>query len=400
MASASTTTAITFVNNRGGVGKTSMVYQVASTTAATNPNTNVLVLDLSVYGDATHHLLGGLYRDGLIAPTMGEQVAAKVPEEHKAAGLVRALLQHAADPPATASRSFNPFRMLRDNSPPESPPLKLDDYMVQVHDAKYNPKAPANLFLVCGGGKLASSMDSSDTDAEQWWTAAQELRKALDALAGDWIVFLESDHLTGSATSRLAMAVATRLVVPLSTSEADFSRLFNDPTGNSLIAVMEDMVATGRLRARIGGLVFNKISCFRNEAVEQNGMTLPFTPPTTTREQIASMSHQLYHCFAESGANGKDIFENWDAISASVETFREAMVLGFRQVPDTAMRASTLAGVPLSCMPASGVVTVGKESLRVGNVQAVQRDLERLSLALAGGSQEDPTRVNLDRTRF
>lgn len=60
-------------NNKGGVGKSTITFHVASRYAETNPNVNVLVLDLCPQANASMMLLGG----GLLARMLSSRTVRK-----------------------------------------------------------------------------------------------------------------------------------------------------------------------------------------------------------------------------------------------------------------------------------------------------------------------------------
>jgi Mrp family chromosome partitioning ATPase len=127
---------LAFANNKGGSGKTFMLYQAACEAARAAPSRKVLVVDLSLYSDTSALLMGGLSREHTLAGTAGlvNTVAATDPD-HRAEGLVRDLVAAAAAAaPLTAAAAaaapapslFGRFFTARAPAPAATPPPPLD----------------------------------------------------------------------------------------------------------------------------------------------------------------------------------------------------------------------------------------------------------------------------------
>ena len=95
---------------------------------------------------------------------------------------------------------------------------------------------------------------------DEWKPAATAFRQALDALEGEWSVFVDTDHLARSPLTKVALAAVEDVIIPQSLILGDFYRLFQDPTNNALFDhVMLPMSADGSLRAKVRKIVFTKV---------------------------------------------------------------------------------------------------------------------------------------------
>ncbi|MSR60344.1 MAG: ParA family protein, partial [Planctomycetaceae bacterium] len=117
-------------NNKGGVGKSYLTFQMASEYARTHPEQNVLVIDLCPQADASSMLLGGMER----GEQRLEQIAGATPRLTIAGYIRERISSPYLDPHVGASyvRQLNP----------------LD------HVNSLNPEMPPNLYLVAGDYEL------------------------------------------------------------------------------------------------------------------------------------------------------------------------------------------------------------------------------------------------------
>lgn len=106
-----------FVSNRGGIGKSSLVSQLAPAVARAAPDRVVLVLDLSIQGDASVFLLGGVREPAAAesaARTRGGEALAALGSDKGATAFLAAVTAVPA-PARPASTSF--WRGVYNNTP-------------------------------------------------------------------------------------------------------------------------------------------------------------------------------------------------------------------------------------------------------------------------------------------
>jgi cellulose biosynthesis protein BcsQ len=182
-------------NNKGGVGKSYLTFQIASEYARCHADRRVLVLDLCPQANASSMLLGGIV-DG---------------EAH-----LNAL--HLASPKATISnyvedRIFSPYANPRTGA----------RYATQV--SRYNANIPQNLYLVVGDEQL--EIQSSRVTAATFPGPQDAWR-----IVHTWVSDLISDIITAwdhplttvfidcnpsfSIYTELALSASDRLIVPFS----------------------------------------------------------------------------------------------------------------------------------------------------------------------------------------
>jgi hypothetical protein len=216
-------------------------------------------------------------------------------------GLVRALVLAAGAGPhdSVFGKWFAPK--------PESE-VDLTKFIIQPF--KYNKKIPSNLYLVASvaqnsWGEEYTANHKSDGTTEvpmwarqhstEWWPAAQQLKLAFERLSGDWTVFADTDHLAASPLTKLAFGALERIVVPLSLDQGDFSRMFNDPTGNALFKdVLMPMSQNKMLSARVSKFIFTKLTSQENTVTEtQAGIISPFKPSALAEKKMAELADSL-----------------------------------------------------------------------------------------------------------
>jgi len=184
-------------NNKGGVGKSYLTFQLASEYARQHPNKKVLIIDLCPQANASSMLLGGMERG----------------EEH-----LNAI--HGQQPRLTISgyiddRISSPYVSTKSGA----------SYVTQV--ARYNDKVPANVYLVVGDEKLElqSSRVSSATDENRgpddaWRIVHLWITDLISDIKYAWndencCVFIDCNP-SFSIYTELALTAAERLLIPFS----------------------------------------------------------------------------------------------------------------------------------------------------------------------------------------
>jgi chromosome partitioning protein len=182
-------------NNKGGVGKSYLSFQIAAEYAAQNPDKKVLVIDLCPQSNSSSMLLGGIERG----------------EEH--------LNQIHLQPSKKTISGYIESRIL---SPYVNPKTGSNFY---ISPNQYNSYLPDNLYLVPGdeqleiqASRVASAAVPGPTDA--WrivhtWISdlIEDIKVSLDC--GEFTVFIDCNP-SFSIYTELAMSAADRLLIPFS----------------------------------------------------------------------------------------------------------------------------------------------------------------------------------------
>lgn len=182
-------------NNKGGVGKSYLTFQLASEYARQNPNKKVLVADLCPQANSSSMLLGGM--------TEGERILTQI---------------HTAKPRCTIS-GYIEDRILS----PYMSPQSGAGYLTNV--AQYNNRIPDNLYLVVGDERLemqASKVTGATFPGPQeaWRIVHLWVRDLIADILTSWnnedsCVFLDCNP-SFSIYTELALTAADRLIIPFS----------------------------------------------------------------------------------------------------------------------------------------------------------------------------------------
>lgn len=182
-------------NNKGGVGKSYLTFQIASEYARQNPTKKVLVVDLCPQANSSSMLLGGIEK--------GEERLTEI---------------HTTTPRKTIS-GYIDDRILS----PYVPPQSGSHYVTNV--SQYNPKVPSNVFLVVGDeqleiqtSKVASATFSGPQDA--WRIVHLWIQDLITDIQSSWndedcCVFIDCNP-SFSIYTELALTAAERLIIPFS----------------------------------------------------------------------------------------------------------------------------------------------------------------------------------------
>ena len=182
-------------NNKGGVGKSYLTFQIASEYARQNPTKRVLVVDMCPQANSSSMLLGGMLS--------GEDRLNEI---------------HNSRPRLTIS-GYIDDRILS----PYVNPQTGANFLTQV--SSYNPNVSDNLFLVVGDEQLeiqASRVRSATNPGPQdaWRTVHIWVSDLINDISTSWndeeySVFIDCNP-SFSIYTELALAAADRLLIPFS----------------------------------------------------------------------------------------------------------------------------------------------------------------------------------------
>jgi len=182
-------------NNKGGVGKSYLTFQISSEYARTHPDQRVLVLDLCPQANASSMLLGGIIE--------GEKSLTDI------AG-------------ATPRRTIAGYVEERIVSPYTNPYVGAK-YVTRPHD--FNKEIPPNLYLVVGDEQLEVQASrvahaTSGGPSDGWrlvhsWMSdlIADVRQSWDV--DDCTVFIDCNP-SFTVYTELAMSASDRLIIPFS----------------------------------------------------------------------------------------------------------------------------------------------------------------------------------------
>ena len=186
----------TLWNNKGGVGKSYLTFQIASEFARIHPQQKVLVLDMCPQANASGMLLGGIFE----GETALERMSLQTPRRHTISGYIE-------------DRIISPYVN----------PQTGANYLTKVSDI--NPNIPTNLFLVVGDEQLemqASRVVNATFPgpADAWRIVHLWLSDLINDIKTAWnqdeiTVFIDCNP-SFLIYTELALSAAERLMIPFS----------------------------------------------------------------------------------------------------------------------------------------------------------------------------------------
>ena len=187
-------------NNKGGVGKSTITYHIATRYAERNPNEDVLVIDMCPQANISMMLLGGGNGDQNVLNKINT-----VPSQTVVGYMGEELANH--NPSASA-------------------------FAVQV--CQDNPNMPSNLYLLCGDGTLdlmapvlqyySSQPSTSPTQIDSWMRVRLLLKEFIDKFVTERqnrniTVFIDTNPAF-SIYTEIAISAAERLICPVNADDS------------------------------------------------------------------------------------------------------------------------------------------------------------------------------------
>lgn len=191
-------------NNKGGVGKSTITFHLATRFAETNPEKNVLVLDLCPQANSSMMLLGGGQAGEANVMTLCSQVT-----------------------PQTVVGYLSTVITNGQGAPIPDP----DNFTSQV--CVYNNSLPNNLYLLCGDGNLepiapaianAANAPALTSGLQPWVWIHNIFRKFIESFSEkhndkDLVVFVDTNPAFGVYTE-LAITAIDKLICPVNADDS------------------------------------------------------------------------------------------------------------------------------------------------------------------------------------
>lgn len=182
-------------NNKGGVGKSYLTFQIACEYARTHPDQRVLVIDLCPQANSSSMLLGGM----VAGEAAIEALAGQVPPQ-TISGYI-------------ADRIVSPYVNTNSGA----------GYLTQARTL--NPNIPHNVYLICGDEELEMQASGirlacSAGPANSWQIVHTWIRDLIEDVRRSWnqeniTVFLDCNP-SFTVYTELAISAADRLIIPFS----------------------------------------------------------------------------------------------------------------------------------------------------------------------------------------
>ena len=191
-------------NNKGGVGKSTIAFHLATRYAEKHPARKVLVVDLCPQSNSSMMLLGG----GGKGEEVALQLCQRTPTPKTVVGYIATVLSQG----------------------PGAELPQWDEFVTKVRE--HNVHIPANVFLLCGDGNLEpmapliserASQAPLIPDTNPWTWVHLIIRRFIESVAAsmadEWLVLVDTNPSFGVYTE-IAISSVDRLVVPVNADDA------------------------------------------------------------------------------------------------------------------------------------------------------------------------------------
>ena len=348
-------------NNKGGVGKSTITFHIASRYAELHPDEDVLVVDMCPQANSSMMLLGGgNVGESHVLDLCKEQVPKTV------VGYISNVL---------ASQQGVNFQ-------------NTLDFVIKVND--YNTIMPSNLFLLCGDGNLEpissaivsyANMQPISPHQQPWVWVHHILKEFINSFAADRAdkekhisVFIDTNPAFGVYTE-LAVLAAEKLICPVNA----------DDSSRTAAAAMSILLHGSNPPHPIYGAFTFAVKA------AQYGLAIPkfhliignrFTQYSGAAAAYMAMSdataNQMYQIFSQH----QDYFSISSCSINNVDDFRNAYSIYLRDF-NTAGVVASHTGSLLSCMKGGTYTVYGRDvtldSRRISDCQsAIDEVIHRL----------------------
>ena len=333
-------------NNKGGVGKSYLTFQVASEYAIMHPDKKVLVIDLCPQANSSSMLLGGIEN--------GENIQNEI---------------HAIQP-RTSISGYIESRILSPYVNPNTGSRFAT--MVNTH----NQNIPKNLFLVVGDEQLEiqSSRVTSATfpgPQDAWRIVHSWISDLINDIHVSWdmadmTVFIDCNP-SFSIYTELALSASDRLIIPFSADgsskravRAVLSLVFG-VTRSQGQQLSEFTLNTNRYRMSFPGIymyVGNRLTQMNNSSA------------AAFKAIVNEIGDEIFRAWLSAGVNHFCVHPNGAAIPATPKAFKKMFQYEVNDA-NTASVVSSAKGIPISKLTAGAKVVLGK------NVTVNQTQLDK-----------------------
>ena len=373
------------MNNRGGIGKSTLLFQLVSEYARQHPDVSVAVFDFSIQADASVSFLGGTQEPAeagdVKARTLGAQRMAALRPEKTGPGIVSAIMEREAKGGGGGGGILGAMANLALGGGGGGSALDLRSLFVQAYE---NGEGPANIFLASGGVKLHEVLTLQNAER-----VAGLIVDALAALDGRWVAFFDTDaEVTERPATLAAVIAAERIILPLSANWSDYNRVVDGDPINSLFPVLKHRLTNGLRCAKVDHIVFNSVKqkdstpCSLHERSNRNA-TLPFSPVKNVRVQMSQMADHMYQQgWDDMEHNYRVIYMDEQSI-ADEDAFAARYVQSLYSMPDNIVHISTLTGTPACSMDAKTKYLDGEVKVDAKALDTLQNAMENTVKAWA-----------------
>ncbi|MBF0096445.1 MAG: AAA family ATPase [Magnetococcales bacterium] len=327
-----------FWNNKGGVGKSYLTFQVACEYARTHPDRKVLVIDLCPQANASGMILGGISAGEVAINHLAHRTGQRQPMT------ISGYLD---------DRIVSPYKN----------PYSGANYVTQVK--KFNAAAPENIYIACGDSSLELQSEQVRNAClpgppEAWRIVHTWVRDLIEDMKTFWneqdlTVFIDCNP-SFTIYTEIALCAAERLIIPFSSDGSSkravksvLSLVYGVQNGAGQ-AVSAFYTSTNRFRMKLPQIyayVGNRLTQMNNSSA------------SAFKQVVVGIFNEVYDVWR----NNPDIFKIHPN-GASAPTGRPAFRSMFESQINDANTASVVSGalgIPICSLTAGRKDLSGKE---------------------------------------
>ena len=342
-------------NNKGGVGKSYLTFQIACEYARTHPDQRVLVVDLCPQANSSGMLLGGIEEGERILGELADQAPRKT---------ISGYIEDRIRSPYVNPKSGAGFL---------------------THVRQQNPAVPDNLYLVTGdeqleiqASRVLAATNPGPTDA--WRIVHTWINDLIEDIQRSWnksdtTVFIDCNP-SFTIYTELAMSAADRLIIPFSA---------DDSSRRAVRAVLALIYGVSRQAgAQVSEFFLNsaqyrlplpKIYCYVG-----NRMTQYLSSATAFRAVVMEIGDEIWSVWR----NSPNAFHIHPAGESPPNTRKDFDRMFQFEVPDanTASVVSSSLGIPIVELTAGQRQVVGRQV--IVNQSQLERQQPNIEELVAG----------------
>ncbi|KAI5079871.1 hypothetical protein GOP47_0005350 [Adiantum capillus-veneris] len=338
-----------FANHRGGVGKTTLTFQVSAAYALAHPSEKVFVIDASDAGDLSEMLMGGLFEE------RGRQVLMQlVPLANTTRLFLRALACHSSSHLKEALEQDGEISAVVSKVIKEMPKsikeasefdserccVNLEEFAIPLEHV--NPRLPSNMYVCPSGLDVEQSIAFSEP---QRYSIISVLRESFKLVNGYWKIFIDTDAgFENDIYCSISVGISNFCLIPLHADMVDWYRV------EPLLAENKALRESGHSDARVQMILWNGLTVKFNSrcfSVSASGASKKcvFTPTKAEQDVIRSLNELV---FKEAEKN-PELFLHYEGGGMNPDEFHSKSCMCIRNFSVVGV-ASRDSGIPIACI--------------------------------------------------
>eukprot|EP00249_Psilotum_nudum_P020841 c27868_g1_i1 orf=187-1689(-) len=291
-----------FANHRGGVGKSTLTYQVSAAYAVAHPDHNILVIDATETGDVSEMLLGGVYeqrgRDTLrclvpIANTTQLFLRALSASADNHLNMMQASTYNKSSALTKVMQDMHTEPVVENGQQVDEVHMGIDLEGFAIPLIHVNSRIPGNLFLCPSGLDIDQPIPFSDSQKKD---IVSILNSSFRQTKGNWKIFIDSDavlpHGRRDVYTKLSLCISDFVCLPLHADMMDWYRV------SSLLQDLQNLRSSGEARVKIQMVLWNGLTVKFNRRCNFDSLGTPnkcaFTPTKAEQDVLQCLNSLVF----------------------------------------------------------------------------------------------------------